>query len=204
MSSTAVGGNLARSASAIIATASIGYHVLKIDGYSRLKGMPTGEFIRSHPFTIGDHRWCIRYYPNGDDSESTGYISLFLFLSESVTKAVKAQYKFRFIDDVEEQTLLLTSEPVYNFESTRGWGRARFVKTEDLENSKHLKDDSFVVRCDISITNECHVEEIAEVPTTTVPSVPQSDLHQQLGNLLQSEKGADVMFEVSSEKFKAH
>jgi hypothetical protein len=47
MSSIAVGGNLAQSASAIIATASRGYHILKIDGYSRTKGTPTGELIKS-------------------------------------------------------------------------------------------------------------------------------------------------------------
>ncbi|XP_062225085.1 BTB/POZ and MATH domain-containing protein 1-like [Phragmites australis] len=207
MPSTAAGGKLERSASAIIADATSGHHILKIDGYSRTKGTPTGKFVKSHPFTVGDHCWCIFYYPNGDESESADYISLFLFLNESVTKAVKAQYRFRFVDDVEEQTLLLKSEDIRDFESNRGWGQARFIKREALEKSKHLKDDSFMVRCDVTIINKIHTEEIPMAEAATVPtfvSVPPSDLHQHLGDLLQTNKGADVVFEVGGETFAAH
>jgi speckle-type POZ protein len=63
-----------------------------------------------------------------------------------------------------------------------------------------------VVRCDIAIANELRTEELAlaEAPTTTFVSVPPSDLHGHLGALLETEKGADVVFEVSGETFKAH
>ncbi|GJN20640.1 hypothetical protein PR202_gb08040 [Eleusine coracana subsp. coracana] len=44
-----------RSASAIVADTARGYHILRIDGYSHTKGTPTGEYIKSHPFTIGSH-----------------------------------------------------------------------------------------------------------------------------------------------------
>ncbi|XP_062225083.1 BTB/POZ and MATH domain-containing protein 2-like isoform X2 [Phragmites australis] len=207
MASTAAGGKLERSASAIIADATSGHHILKIDGYSRTKGTPTGEFIKSHPFTMGDHCWCIQYYPSGKDSESADYISLFVFLNESVTKAVKAQFKLRFVDEAEEQTLSLTSEEIRNFESYRGWGQPRFIEREALERSKHLKDDSFMVRCDVIIINEIRTEEISMAEAATIPafvSVPPSDLHQHLGDLLQTEKGADVVFEVGGETFAAH
>jgi speckle-type POZ protein len=190
--------------SAIVADVASGYHILKIDGYSRTKGTPTGEFINSRPFTVGGHRWCIQYYPNGQTSEYADYISIFLFLDESVSKAIKVQSKFCFIDDMEEQTPSLTSKQVNSFESYRGWGTATFIKREDLEKSKHLKDDSFVVRCDMVIINELRTEEMSEAPTATFVSVPPSDLHQHLGDLLQSEKGADLVFEVGSETFKAH
>ena len=92
---------LARSASTIISSPSRGYHILKIDGYSHTKAKPTGKSIKSNTFTVGDRSWYIRYYPNGDDSESTDYISLYyLFLNEIVTKPLKVQYDFRFIDEV--------------------------------------------------------------------------------------------------------
>lgn len=191
------------SMSAIVADAASGYHILKIDGYSRTKGTPTGVFINSRPFTVGGHRWCIQYYPNGT-SESADYVSLFLHLDESVTKALKVQHRFCFIDDVEEQTPSLTSETLCSFESYRSWGRATFIGREDLEKSKHLKDDSFVVRCDMAIINELHTEEMFEAPIATFVPLPPSDLHQHLGDLLQSEKGADVVFEVGSETLKAH
>ncbi|WVZ83220.1 hypothetical protein U9M48_030389 [Paspalum notatum var. saurae] len=194
---------MSASASAIVADTTRGYHILKIDGYSGTKGTPTGEFIKSNPFTLCGHRWFIQYYPNGHTSECADYISIFLYLDEGVSKALKVQLRFCFIDDMEVQTPSLTSEPV-TFGSYGDWGWARFIGREDLERSKHLKDDSFVVRCDVAITNEIRTEELADAPTTTFVFVPPSNLHQHLGDLLQTEKGADVVFQVSGETFKAH
>jgi hypothetical protein len=144
---------------------------------------------------VGGHRWRIRYYPNGNKPETKDYISLYLLLDDSVAKAVKAQFKFRFVGDVAEQLLILGG--LDNFESHTSWGYPKFIKKEDLEASKHLRDDSFAIRCDVVVTNELRVE---EVPEATAPadsiSVPPSDLHQHLGSLLLSEKGADVVFDV--------
>ncbi|KAL6653204.1 hypothetical protein ACP70R_012129 [Stipagrostis hirtigluma subsp. patula] len=186
-----------------IASTTSGYHTLTVDGYSRTKGTPTGEFIKSHPFTLGDYRWCIRYYPNGDGSEYADYMSFFLFLDQIVSKEIKVQHMFHFIDEVEEQTLSLTSS-INNYGSWGGWGRSRFIEREAFERSKHLKNDSFVIRCDITIINDFLIEEMAEAPTPSFVTVPPSDLHQHLHDLLQTEKGADVVFEVGSETFKAH
>ncbi|CAL4925036.1 unnamed protein product [Urochloa decumbens] len=115
------GGKPSRSSSAIVADTSSGYHILRIDGYSRTKGIPTGKCLVSRPFIVGGHRWCIRYYPNGSSSQDADYISLFVALDETVTKAVKAQLQFRFIDDVdveEEEMPSLTSEEVNTFEGS--------------------------------------------------------------------------------------
>ncbi|KAF8647658.1 hypothetical protein HU200_065295 [Digitaria exilis] len=157
--------------SAIVADATSGYHILKIDGYSHTKGTKTGAFIKSHPFTVGGHRWFIQYYPNGNTSESADYVSLFVYLDEVVNKPLNAQHQFCLIDDLVEETPLLSSVSC-SFESYRGW--------------------------------ELRTEEMAEVPTITFVSLPASDLHQHLGDLLQSEKGTDVVFEVGCETFKAH
>ena len=77
MSSMAGGGAPSRSASTIVANIASGYHILKIDGYSHTKAKPTGKSIESNTFTVGDHSWYIRYYPNGHDSEFTAYISVY-------------------------------------------------------------------------------------------------------------------------------
>ncbi|CAN6293551.1 unnamed protein product [Urochloa humidicola] len=156
----ATAGKPSQSASSIIASTTTGHHILKIDGFSLTKGTPTGEYLKSHHFTLGGHRWCIRYHPNGNSAEVKDYISLFLVLDESVAKVVKAQYQFRFHDTVGEQPVILGS--VYSFESNMGWGNSRFIKSEELERSKHLKDDCFVVQCDIVVVNDfCAVEEKA-------------------------------------------
>ncbi|TVU30636.1 hypothetical protein EJB05_22267, partial [Eragrostis curvula] len=208
MSSTVGGGSAkqSRSTSAVIADTGSGYHILRIDGYSSTKGTPTGEYLKSRPFNVGSHRWCIRYYPNGNSPESAGYISLLLHLDESATNAVKAQWQFRFVRDVSQRPLKL--QGVARFGSNDGWGCTKFIKRRNLEKSGHLKDDSFSVRCDIVVVNAFRAEDTADADAdAAVPSfvfVPPSNLHQHLGDLLQSEKGADVVFDVGGQTFAAH
>jgi speckle-type POZ protein len=186
MSSMAGGGAPSRSASTIVANIASGYHILKIDGYSRTLATPIGKYIASLPFTVGGHRWHIHYYPNGDKSEAKDYISLSLHLHDSVTKPVEAQFKFRFVGVVAEQPLTLGELCSFSFD--KGWGHYQFIKRED-----------FV------FTNEFHVEEAPEATAAAARiSVPPSDLHQHLGSLLLTEKGADVVFDVAGETFAAH
>ncbi|KAG2537976.1 hypothetical protein PVAP13_9NG269200 [Panicum virgatum] len=199
------GGKPSRSSSAIVADTSSGYHILRIDGYSRTKGLPTGERLVSRPFIVGGHRWCICYYPNGQSSQYADCISLFVAIVGTATKAVKAQIQFRFIDEVEvgEEGPSLTSEEV-NFEGSIGWGNGDFIKRQELETSKHLRDDSFTVRCDIVVINEFRTEGTADAATPAFVTVPSSNLHQHLGDLLLTEKGADVVFDVGGVTFAAH
>ncbi|KAG2537977.1 hypothetical protein PVAP13_9NG269300 [Panicum virgatum] len=164
-STAAGGGKPSRSSSAIVADTTIGYHILRIDGYSGTKGTPTAEFHKSHTFTIGGHRWFIRCYPNGVNPVAKDYISFYLVLDQSVDK-----------------------------ESHSSSGYAMFTERKNLEKSEHLKDDSFVVRCDIMIINNIYAKELAEATTPAFISVPPSDLSN----------GADVVFEVGSQTFAAH
>ncbi|KAK1618384.1 hypothetical protein QYE76_023901 [Lolium multiflorum] len=193
-----------RSASAIVASTVSGYHLLKIDGYSRTKGVPSGDKIKSRAFTLGGHRWHIDYHPNGINSEHADYISLYLSLDDTVTTAVKAQHRFSFADEVKDQAPSLTTAPVKNCASQKGWGTWAFIKRAELEKSNHLKDDSFTIRCDIVVIQDYRTEDFPKTPPTTFVSVAPSDLYQHLGDLLKTEKGADVVFEVGGETFAAH
>ena len=197
-------GDPSRSASAIVANTASGYHILRMDGYSRTLATPTGEHLASLPFTVGGHGWHICYSPNGYKSETKDYISFFLYLYDSVAKPVKAQFDFRFVGEVAEQPLTLGG--VHNFDDQRGWGWNDFIRREDFEASKHLRGDSFAIRCDVVVvTDEFRVEEAPESTDAAARiSVPPSDLHQHLGSLLLSEKGADVVFDVAGETFAAH
>ncbi|KAK1644149.1 hypothetical protein QYE76_061954 [Lolium multiflorum] len=84
---------LSGSASSIVAGAISGYHMLKIISYSRTKELPNGERIDSWPFRVGGRTWRVRYYPNGCQSKSIDYISLFITLDDTAanTKAVKVR-----------------------------------------------------------------------------------------------------------------
>ncbi|KAL6643090.1 hypothetical protein ACP70R_021271 [Stipagrostis hirtigluma subsp. patula] len=196
------GGKPSRSSSAIVADAVSGYHILRIEGYSRTKCTPTGECLKSQPFTVGGLRWFIRYYPNGSKPEVKDYVSLSLQLDQNVAKAVKAQHQFRLVDQVGGKPL--SSEAVVSFENKTNSGTAKFIKTVDLGKSEHLKDDSFAVRCDIAVVNEFQAKETDEAATREFISVPPSDLHLHLGDLLVTEKGTDVVFEVGGQTFAAH
>ena len=60
--------------SAIVAAeAMTGSHVLQIKGYSiTTKELGNGKHIKSSTFSVGGHRWYIRYYPDGNALENAG------------------------------------------------------------------------------------------------------------------------------------
>ncbi|KAM3297278.1 hypothetical protein ACQJBY_039251 [Aegilops geniculata] len=189
-------GDPTMSASTIVADTARGCHILKIDGYSHTKGTPTGQAIKSGQFTVGGHRWCIHYYPNGYSSDSADHVSFYLVLDEQLTKRVRVQLRIRFASLVTSKRL----DPVSP--SGNMWGYPKFIKREELERSEHLKNDAFTVRCDVVVINEIRTEVAATGSQFVV--VPQSNLIHHLGDLLKSEKGADVVFEVGGEKFPTH
>ncbi|XP_037445151.1 BTB/POZ and MATH domain-containing protein 2-like [Triticum dicoccoides] len=196
-----------RSASAIVADTASGHHLLTVHGYSRTKGVPTGECVKSRPFDIGGHRWRIDYYPNGVRAEVADYVSLSLMLDEdegvAAAPAVKAQYDIRLAGEAEEEEeegAALASASVDDFTPGRGWVYTTFVSREELEGSEHLRNDSFTVRCDIVVVRDYRAEDAA----AGFVSVPACDLRRDLAGLLETEKGADVVFEVGGETVAAH
>ncbi|EEE51059.1 hypothetical protein OsJ_31723 [Oryza sativa Japonica Group] len=172
---------------------------------------PTGSFLSSGQFTVGGHRWRINYYPNGESADSADYISLYLLLDDKATNSsvkVQAQFKFQIssTDQVKNTpSLASTNVNTYGEDSSWSWGHRKFIKREDFEKSNDLRDDSFTIRCDVAVIGEIRTEKTTEIPSaTTFVTVPPSDLNQQLVDLLETEKGADVVFEVSGETFAAH
>ncbi|XP_051191579.1 BTB/POZ and MATH domain-containing protein 2-like [Lolium perenne] len=190
------------SRSAIVANTASGHHYLTIQGYSRTKGIPTGEGVRSRPFIIGGHRWRIDYYPNGKTSEFADYVCVSLILDEDVADAVKAQWDIGLAGEEEEaeQVASLASKSLDKFASWKGWIYRTFVKREDLERSKNLRDDSFTLRCDIVVVLDCRTEDRA----AAFVSVPPCDLGRQLGDFFRTKKGTDVVFEIGGETVAAH
>lgn len=130
-----------------VSTAS-GYHLLVVNGYSRTKATtPNGTVITSLPFMVGGHRWCIRFYPNGECSKYADSISLFLRLvDENVTDALKVRYNFSFLDELEKQdsAYIRASKPSNFCSRQRTWGKS-LMKIDTLEKSKHVKDDCFTI-----------------------------------------------------------
>ncbi|GJN20652.1 hypothetical protein PR202_gb08052 [Eleusine coracana subsp. coracana] len=193
------------SASAIVTDAASGFHVLRIDGYSRTKStVPNGQCVESRPFRVAGHTWAIEYYPNGSHLECAGYLSLFLFLKEPVAGGVVAQWEFSFIDQVElQKPSHLCKLPESTFDSVSSpWGYEKFVKKRLLERSDRLRNDCFTLRCDIVVAGKPHAED-AKLPSSFVV-VPPPDWQQHFRSLLMGGQGADVAFRVGGEEFMAH
>uniref|UniRef100_A0A0D9W536 BTB domain-containing protein n=1 Tax=Leersia perrieri TaxID=77586 RepID=A0A0D9W536_9ORYZ len=202
-----------RSASTVIAGTESGQHLLKIEGYSRIKEeFPNGKEIKSRSFHVGGHSWHISYYPSGYNSDNANCVSIFLQLDRKVEKGVKANYSFSLLDRAGRPSYTLRSgEPSIFIDI--GWGWRCLIEKDKLEKLDCLWDDCFTIMCDFNVFKELRTEDIDIIAATPPPlpppppptiMVPPSDLHRHLGGLLTTEEGADVMFEVDGKTFKSH
>ncbi|KAF8722845.1 hypothetical protein HU200_021975 [Digitaria exilis] len=178
------------SASSIAAGAATGYHLLKIEGYSRIRfAIHNGKHVESHPFRAVGHMWSIRCYPNGECPDTAEYISIYRVLKESLV--------FSFIDQVEKQKpSYIRTIKTSKYVSHGSWGQKTF-------QSGRLKDDCFTVRCDIVVIGEPRTE-ATTFPGSSFVVVPLPDSSQHFHAFLLGGKGADVRFLVTGESFDAH
>ncbi|TVU30633.1 hypothetical protein EJB05_22264 [Eragrostis curvula] len=195
------------SPSATTAVPSSGHHLLVVHGYSRTKDTPNGEGMQSRPFKIGGYRWYIEYYPNDYLPKNADCISFYLVFNESCTiEPVTVKYEFSFVDQVQkdEPPLLVRDKVTHRFSTGDAWSPRCFMKREVFEKSKHIKNDSFTIRCDIVVITSKDVSTKDTKTSEPFVVVPPVDIQQHLGSLFLSEEGTDVMFQVGSEIFAAH
>ncbi|KAL6883422.1 hypothetical protein ACP4OV_010836 [Aristida adscensionis] len=188
-----------RSASAIVAGADSGSHVLKIIGYSHTKEVPNGTAVTSRPFTMARRIWFVEYYPNGDKAGDEGFIAIFLVLRGTVAEDTNAKVTISLLDQGGNPVPAHSYTTSFvNFSAKGNWGYHKFIDRGALDDSEHVKNDSFSVRFDITVMKGFRTVE------TPLVAVPPSDLHQHLGNLLVSKEHTDVKFRVGGSTFSAH
>ncbi|XP_048540251.1 BTB/POZ and MATH domain-containing protein 2-like [Triticum urartu] len=177
----------------------IGYHLLVVEGYSRIN---RSIAINSRYFTVAGRHWSILYHPNGrKNHDMDGPGSLCLYLAEEGGKPVKAQFEFSFIDGSDQPATTCNhahAQELFEFQDWNHIPHEKLIKREALE--KHLKGDSFTVRCDVIVVAG------DVIPTTTSPfiTVPPSDMQQNFTDLLVAGEGTDVVFQVGNEALAAH
>ncbi|XP_020160775.2 BTB/POZ and MATH domain-containing protein 2-like [Aegilops tauschii subsp. strangulata] len=133
-------------ASAIVAPAVSGSHVLKIEGYSRTKGLGNGNCIVSRTFAVGGHRWYIQYFPDGSGTDAADWISIFICLHDDDTSEVKASYKINLLDQGGNPVpSYCFARSTKTFSRRMPWGCRAFIKRRDLEESAYLRNDVFSV-----------------------------------------------------------
>nr|XP_020193907.1 BTB/POZ and MATH domain-containing protein 5-like [Aegilops tauschii subsp. strangulata] len=152
------GGGPSLTASAIVAAAESGSHILRVDGYSLTKGLGNGKYVASEAFAAGGHSWRLLYYPDSLNSSDSDWISVVLLLDRTDLDEVKARFTISLLDQGGSKvpSHSTTSTP-RTFTARKGARRAlgyRLVRRNDLERSVWLKDDCFSVRCDITVAKE--------------------------------------------------
>ncbi|KAL6883421.1 hypothetical protein ACP4OV_010835 [Aristida adscensionis] len=195
------------SASAIVGGTVAGRHLLHVEGYSHTKDLPNGKCIESCPFSVGGHSWCIEYFPNGNVPKAADFISIFLlYCKNNAAGTVKARARFSLLDQAGAPVASHSWTTMrHSFcAAARNWGYGEFIKRAWLEESKHLRDDRFTIRCDVIVTKELCAVERAPAPSSALVALPPSDLHRHLGDLMVSKEGTDVVFQVAGETFQAH
>ncbi|KAJ1255709.1 hypothetical protein BS78_K169000 [Paspalum vaginatum] len=198
-----------------------GSHVLTIHSYTLTRGVIYGDFINAGTFAAAGHDWPILYYPNGDFSKKTDWISLYLKLHRPTTHgaaagAVKARFRFSLlgVDGRPARGYSKGSDDGAGYKvfvpMTTKQGFRKFIRRDALAwKSGCLLHDCFSVRCDITVLNVTYKHRVQRVaPAAAAPErfvvMPPSSVDRDLGGLLASGKGADVVFEVAGETFAVH
>ncbi|GJN04924.1 hypothetical protein PR202_ga22508 [Eleusine coracana subsp. coracana] len=198
--SSSVGG----SASTISSKEVSGWHVLTIEQYTRSKNLRYGTCFRSSTFAAAGNLWSIKYYPNGFDYNSTDWIYFYLHL-EQTPQVIKAQFTTSLLDlkgnpmptHKHRSSCILTickDTPITSLS----------IKKKELEQSGCLSNDSFKIRCDITVLKETNKVYPAATAVKSFVVVPPSNIDQHLGHLLTSKEGVDITLEVDGEAFPAH
>lgn len=184
-----------------------GSHKFVIQGYSLAKGMGIGKHIASDTFTVGGYQWAVYFYPDGKNPEDNStYVSVFIALASEGTD-VRALFELTLVDQSGKGKHKVHSHFDRSLESGpytlkyRGsmWGYKRFFRRAALETSDYLKDDCLKINCTVGV-----VVSVMDCPRLHSIQVPESDMGQHFGMLLEKQEGSDVIFDVAGEKIHAH
>jgi speckle-type POZ protein len=185
--------------------------LLKVGGYCATKSTRENSCKISSRWHVDGYEWelriCTDYFHS---SGITPWVALELSLlsgSSSYRTHVRTILGCRLLDPTgvlkpSEEKRKFGLFSISNPESSMS--TLKLIKREDLESSGYLQDDAFTLQCTITVLKELPLQTFPAPKETAVQAPPPSSLHQQLGELLQSEAGADVTFVVSGESFAAH
>ncbi|KAJ4818290.1 BTB/POZ/MATH-domain protein [Rhynchospora pubera] len=168
---------------------STGSHLFKFIGYSSNKGIGVGKCITSDVFTLGGYEWTITYYPDGNSSENKNFLAFYVTLRSDGTNA-RVKISLTMPSQTEGTPVMGYSSDAVTLSTNESWGF--LIKREEFEASEHLRDNSFTIKCTVTVIKNSRF--------TVLPS----NLHQQLTSLLEHGDGTDVSFNVSGVTFDAH
>jgi speckle-type POZ protein len=126
-----------------------GWHVLKGESYCQ-SGLCVARRLKSCPFVVGRHTWCIAYFPDGVTEDTADCISSAQRLEDRCAgtgrEAVMVRTTFSLLDVAGGPTPSLTvSCGVWTLSKIgQSCCHARFIERKEFESS-YVKDDEFCI-----------------------------------------------------------
>ncbi|CAL4902183.1 unnamed protein product [Urochloa decumbens] len=191
-----------------------GTHQFEIVGYSLIKHLATGEFVRSAAFAVGGYRWSVRFYPGGFSPPHCAFVSAFLKITSKDARAW-ARFDLRLLDRATglSRSMRRAAAPVvFDYsaphKTCKGKRGARaFMVRSELEASPYLRGDRLTIECVVDVVVVAAGDEAAGAAVAPPPRqlrAPPSDLSKHLGDMLDQGDLADISFDVRGEIFRAH
>ncbi|KAJ8678606.1 hypothetical protein QAD02_014393 [Eretmocerus hayati] len=176
---------------------------------AHVRFLEPSKYIQSPKFSIGSRNplnWCIQLYPNGFDSNTGDYMSLYLKFESHDQDDVEAKYHFSILIDSNVRIFGADSKNYRLFTPGSDWGFEKFISRDILfdERNKLLLNGSLAVCCKIDVNDRNSDIFDQQIPSSiSLPSF-QNQLLDDFESLLEDKKCYDVVLVVNERKFYAH
>ena len=99
------------------------YYIRIFDFVCKMHQWRVGREVRSQPFYIGESEFSLNIYPNGNEKDSKGHISVFLVNRNNWDVKVNFEVK------VGSEKM----ESIFQIDSNSSWGWSKYCEHEDVE-----------------------------------------------------------------------
>jgi speckle-type POZ protein len=141
-----------------------GTHVFHVCGYTLLKGIGAGKFVRSGTFAVGGYHWSLRFFPGGESGSdgrgtttSTSPDQYCCFRVDLMSKeaGAKAFFTIGLVNQADGSTRWEPTTPLMNLSTAAASQRsasARIaVRRSKLEDFAVLRGDRVSVVCVVGV-----------------------------------------------------
>jgi hypothetical protein len=96
----------------------------------------------------------LQFYPNGDNEESNGFISLFLYQLEQVNIGFTGKFKFGVQGKSEEEYLMedCSERSSEEFKEYQGYGYGKLLSIKELldDSKTFINDGGITLICEVT------------------------------------------------------
>jgi len=133
---------------------------MKIAGFSQRVGHKLVVKSTKASIDVGlpsPTKWCLLLYPNGNQEDREGFVSLYLYRWDKQTTPVPATFTFAILNSLAQKSFVVDVNEKKMFGHSAGnsksLGAPKFVSRDDLFDSAWglLQDDTLTVVCEMHV-----------------------------------------------------